>query len=157
MKSKKWRKITLRDPKLRRIRAGIRVLLKLSIQDELEHLRGLQDLYLKKNFTRELTNSEKKRYSFLIKKSTNLSRAWDNSILICIEGWCESKRINNLSGEYATLGEDMVWNPLLKGWICINCYNTKYKSDLQKREFQDLLEQAENEEKKFDDWLKDHS
>ncbi|MFX1323037.1 MAG: hypothetical protein ACFFAQ_15485 [Promethearchaeota archaeon] len=66
----------------------------------------------------------------------------NNSILRCSEGsTCKSRELMPLAQEISTLNKDMVWYPLLKHWICINCYNFYYKSESTKKRLEDFLNQ----------------
>lgn len=47
----------------------------------------------------------------------------------------------------------MVWNPLLKEWICINCYNSYYKTDAQKQHLQDAIRKKKEDDEAFEKWL----
>ena len=66
--------------------------------------------------------------------------AWARSTLRCSEGsMCKNTEITSLSQDMSTLDKDMVWNPLLRHWICIDCYNFYYESDSAKEELENLL------------------
>lgn len=97
---------------------------------------------------------QKERESQLINKSNDLLQALTTSILRCsIGASCISIKENKLSGDIVTLGEDMVWNPLQKKWICINCDNHYYKTEDQKKKLENLLKQGEEEERIFNEWF----
>lgn len=154
MRSQKWKVITLKNPKLRLIRTNLRVILRKSIERELKRLSHLRDLYRKKGLDGKLVPSQERRENELINQSNDLLKTLTHSVLHCGgDATCISFEKNKLSADIATLGEDMVWNPLFKRWNCINCYNYKYKSKDQKRILQDIIRQAEEEEKKFDIWF----
>ena len=154
MKSQKWKVIVIKSPTLRRIRTGLRVLLKEAIYFEFERLGRLRDIYREKRLDGKLVPSQKKREGVIIRKSNDLLQTWTKSILNCAKGSiCKSIRQNELSQGVATLSEDMVWNPLQKRWMCINCYNFYYRTEAQKKYLQDLLKQKEEEERAFDEWF----
>jgi len=130
MRSEKWKEIIIKDSKLRRVRTILRVILRKVIISELNRLTQLDYLYTKKRINNKLTPSQNKRDSQIIKKSNDLLQALTTSILRCsIGASCISIRENKFPGDIGTLGEDMVWNPLQKNWICINCYNHYYKTE----------------------------
>jgi len=154
MRSQKWKVITLKNPKLRLIRTSLRVILSKSINRELVRLGHLRDLYRKKRLDGKFVPSQERRENELINKSSDLLQALTRSVLHCGgDAACISFEKNKLSADIATLGEDMVWNPLLKRWNCINCYNYKYKTKAQKQILQDIIRQGEEEEKRFDIWF----
>lgn len=90
----------------------------------------------------------------LAEKSGNLMQAWSHSILNCSMGSsCISIKRNDLRQEIATLGEDMVWNPVSKRWICLNCYNYHFKTTPQKLILQSIYKEGKEDERAFDEWL----
>ena len=161
MRAQKWKTIIIKDSNLRRVRTSLRVILKEAIRSELKRLGQLEDLYrskrilyIEKGINRRLTLSQRKREITLAEKSDNLMQAWSRSILNCSMGSsCVSIKRNELRQDMATLGEDMVWNPLLKRWICIHCYNHHYRTKAQKLRLQDILKQKDEEDKAFDEWF----
>lgn len=157
MRSEKWRPIILKNPILLRVRCSLRVLLMEAIRYKFEQLSHLEDLYREKHITHKLTPSQWRRKIFLTSQISNLLHAQDRSVLNCAEGsLCKSLEKNELSNNIATLREDMVWNPLLKRWNCIHCYNSYYKTEAQKQHFKKIIEQVEEEEKAFDNWFSQH-
>ena len=161
MRSQKWKNIIIKDSNLRRVRTGLRVIPKEAIRSELRRLGQIENLYrnkrvlyIEKGIDRRLTTSQDKRDNMLIEKSNELLQAWTRSILNCSMGSsCISIKRNELRQDMATLGEDMVWNPLIKRWICIHCYNYHYRTKAQKLRLQDILKQKEEEEEAFEEWF----
>ncbi|MFX0036300.1 MAG: hypothetical protein ACFE9I_11760 [Candidatus Hermodarchaeota archaeon] len=49
----------------------------------------------------------------------------------------------------------MAWNPLLKGWNCIKCYNYYYKTEDQKLKLEHILNMKEEREEAFEKWFSD--
>ena len=127
---------------MRVIRENLRALLKLAFEREIERLNYLEDLYRQKRIDNKQVPSNWKRELFIYDKKNNLIAAKDHSLLRCAEGsTCKSIELRSVSQDMSTLDRDMVWNPLLKHWICINCYNFYYKSDSARRELEDYLRQ----------------
>ena len=161
VRSQKWKAISLKNPVFRRVRTSLRVILKEAIRSELKNLGHLEDLYrnkrigyIKNGINRKLTPSQRRRENMLADKSNRIMQAWSNSILKCSMGSsCISSKRNELRQDMSTLGEDMVWNPLLKRWICIHCYNYHYRTNAQKLILQDFLKQKEEEERVFNEWF----
>jgi len=154
MRSEKWKVISLKNPKIRLIRTNLRVILRKSIEHELKRLSHLRRLYREKRLDGKLVPSQERRENELINKSSDLLQALTHSVLHCGgDATCISFEKNKLSADIATLGEDMVWNPLFKRWVCINCYNYKYKNKAQKQILQDIITQGEEEERRFDIWF----
>lgn len=154
MKSQEWKAIILKNRKLRLVRTSLRILLREEVGAELNRLRRLKTLYTEKRLTNKLTPSQRKRESILIMKDDDLTLVWARSILRCAEGSiCKSIKNSELPSAIATLAKDMVWNTLLKRWICIDCYNHYYRTEAQKRDFKKIIEQVEEEERAFDKWF----
>ena len=153
MRSQKWKAIIIKDSKLRRVRTSLRIILNEAIRSELRHLNKLQYLYIEKRVAKKIIPSQSKRDVYLTKRSNELLQALTESVLNCCEGSrCKSIKENKLSPDIATLGENMVWNPLLKRWNCIKCYNFHYRTIDQKKKLENLLKQGE-EESIFNEWL----
>ncbi|MFX1480949.1 MAG: hypothetical protein ACFFCI_22935 [Promethearchaeota archaeon] len=143
MKSQKWRSIILKNPSLQRIRTNLRVLLKKAVESELHSLLKSKD---------ECTDVFKTKK--LIESINSLTHAWTQSILICSESsMCKSVENNELNSSIATLSKDMVWNPILKGWNCIDCYNSYYKTETQKEILSKAVHQERIKRKKFEEWF----
>ncbi len=124
MKSKKWKIIQLKDPKLIKIRTNLRKLLKEAVRSEHLRLRKLGVLYRIKDDNKKLTPSQWKREIAITQEGDELLSAMSDSLLQCSYGTgCMTFKKNGLSKDLATLSEDMVWNPIRRRWICINCYN----------------------------------
>ncbi len=64
MRSQKWKAVIIKDPKLRRIRTSLRVILREAIHTKLIHLGKLKELYGNK---KKLTPSQENREIMLIK------------------------------------------------------------------------------------------
>lgn len=142
MKSKKWKAIIIKNLRLRIIRENLRTLLKVAITTEIKRLDHLEDLYRQKRITNKQVPSQWKRELSIYDKKESLMTARDHSILRCAEGsTCKSIEIESLAQELSTLDKDMVWNPLLKHWVCIDCYDFYYKSDSAKKELKYFLKQ----------------
>ena len=158
MKSKKWKIVQLKDSKLIKIRTNLRKLLKEAIRSEIKRLGNIRILYRMKSDNKKLTPSQWKREISLIKKGDELLSAWGDSFLICSYGTgCMSYKKNGLRQDLATLNEDMVWNPLQKHWICINCYDEYFKTSEQKNQLQKICEKIEREEEAYEEWFEKNS
>ena len=140
MKTNKWKQIKIKDLKLRIIRENLRRLLELAVEAEVNRLGRLEDLYRQKRIENKQVPSHWKRELSISDKGEKIMNAWGHSILRCSEGsMCKNSEITSLSQDISTLDKDMVWNPLLKHWICIDCYNFYYKSESAKEELEDFL------------------
>ncbi|TKJ23969.1 MAG: hypothetical protein CEE43_02055 [Promethearchaeota archaeon Loki_b32] len=154
MRSEKWKVLVLKTSKLRRVRTSLKLVLRKAVHEELKDLNHLRDLYRKKQLNGTNIPSQAKREDSLIKETNELLQALSCSTLKCHGGiTCKSIEMSKLSHDIATLGEDMVWNPLLKEWICINCYNFYYKTDAQKQHLQDAIRKKKEDDKTFEKWL----
>ncbi|KKK66886.1 hypothetical protein LCGC14_2959580 [marine sediment metagenome] len=137
MKSKKSRKIILKDPKLRKIRSSSRRIIKLAYLDYSEKLLLQQYLYLEKG---RLTPSQEKRYTRLSREKDTLDQAFTRSICTCFrEAAClsyqEAVEISIIEPSDRPIDLDMVWVPGGKhdaieeywvpnggAWFCLKCY-----------------------------------
>ncbi len=141
MKSDKWKAIIIKDAQLRKIRKNLRVLLKSAIDIEISRLRGLENLYRKKRISSNLTPSQWKREITLSRMSNRLDQARYRSILQCTFGsMCISPEAKRMHSGIASLNKDMVWSPLEKAWICIDCYNYYYGTEAKRQWFKQHLE-----------------
>ena len=140
MKSKKWKIVRLKNPKLIKIRANLRKLLAAAIHAEIKRL-GKNSI-----------NSQRKNTA-LSKKKNELLYAWGKSLLKCSYGPCMTFKKKQTD----TLNEDMVWNPLQKHWICINCYNHHFKTDKQKEFLRKVVEKTASENKAYEEWFAKNS
>ncbi|KKN24023.1 hypothetical protein LCGC14_0899060 [marine sediment metagenome] len=155
MKAKKWKSVVLKNARVRQIRTNFRVVLNLTIHAELKRLSRLKELYYDKRISRALTPSQRKREIDLSDATADLLTAISHSPLRCYEASrCLSLESSELSSVYATLASDMVWNPLTKSWICIDCYNYYYGTEEKKQVIRDIFEKIKQEEKSFDEWFK---
>ncbi len=145
MKTNKWKIAHLKDLRLRIIRENLRTLLVFAIREKVKHLSHLENLYRQKRIYDKQVPSQWKRESNICDMGQQLMDAWSHSILRCSEGSsCKSSSgLRLLTSEISTLDKDMVWNPLNKHWICIDCYNFYYKSESAKRELENFLRQLE--------------
>ena len=145
MKTDKWKIVINKNPNLRRLRKNLRTVIKLAVYDERRHLRHIRRLYLEK--IPNLTPSQKKRNNNLLRLSNELSEAYDQSILRCLCGaYCLSRQKEGFDINKC-LDLDMVWNPLDRAWICINCYNFYFGSEETKEAYKEFLlrEKAQDE------------
>lgn len=144
MKSKRWRPIIIKDIRLRLVRENLRTLIKLAVDTEIKRLDYLEDLYRQRHINHRQTPSQWNRELSIYDKKESVMASLNNSILRCSEGsTCKSGELIPLTQEISTLDKDMVWNPLLKHWICINCYNFYYKSESAKKRLEDFLNQKD--------------
>ena len=132
MKSNKWRKVIIKDQKLRQLRKNMRTILTLALRAE---VRRVLDLKRSEKYNEGIS-------------STALMNARHYSILLCSSGTpCYSAYAADKSFYTTSLDVDMVWNPIDKEWICINCYNELFGTDELKKGYQDYID----EERRIDD------
>ncbi|MBO1225616.1 MAG: hypothetical protein JYX80_14430 [Candidatus Scalindua sediminis] len=149
MKTKKWKPIVLKNHRVRQARTNLRVILKLAVRAEFKRLSRLKELYYTKRTSDKLTPSQWKRECMLSDMKGDLLTAFDHSPLRCYEASrCLSQESSELTLDYATLAIDMVWNPLTKSWICIDCYNYYYGTEEKKQIIRDIFEKIKQEEEK---------
>ena len=127
MKSKKPRLIVLKDPKLRKIRENLRIILKLAYYNERERLRNLAHLYIEKNIRKGLTPSQQKRNSELVRKNNKLMTAFQGSILTCSLGaacssYEEAFENGIIDPNERPIDLDMGWLPQYGAWYCKKDY-----------------------------------
>jgi len=97
---KKKRTISITNPKLRVIRNTLReIISRASDSIERELIQERDNLCLEK---------DEERIRFLSDKIDKLSYVWKNSICVCPV--CGSRT------------SDMTFNPHLKAWFCVDCY-----------------------------------
>ena len=100
----------------------------MSVLHRDHYLRHLEILYIIKRLSGKQTLSQWRRELYIQSERERLSKAYNRSILQCSEGsTCVSKIVRPFAQDTTTLDKDMVWNPFLKVWICIDCYNYYYK------------------------------
>lgn len=107
---KKKRTISINDPKLRKIRDNLRVLLSKAASTEWRKYfdeRHKLHMDLNGNY-RNLSNSKKPRAAELTKKMREIHKFEEISIIQCPV----CKRID----------QSMTFNPELKQWFCTKCY-----------------------------------
>jgi len=142
MRLKRWRPIIIKDIRLRVIRENLRTLMRLAVDAEIKRLDYLEDLYRQKRINHKQTPSQWLRELFIYDKKDSIMTALDSSILRCSEGsTCKSREVMPLAQDISTLDKDMVWNPLLRHWICIDCFNFYYKSESARNELEEFLKQ----------------
>ena len=142
MRLKRWRPIIIKDIRLGVIRENLRVLINLAVDAEIKRLDYLEELYRRKRINHRQTPSQWKRELFIYDKKESIITTLHSSILRCSEGsTCKSRELISLTQDLSTLDKDMVWNPLLKHWVCIDCYNFYYKSESAKRRLEQFLNQ----------------
>ena len=138
MKSKKIRKVILKAPELRRVRDNLRIILKLTINEELTRLQKLRILYRNKNY---LTPSQQKRRSQLSREWNKLYHRFNKSTLQCSNGaGCISldKAIEEgLDPKDRPTDLDLVWVPWLERWVCTNCFETFRYDEMTHEDFDD--------------------
>lgn len=135
MKTDKWKAIVIKDAQLRRIRKNLRTLLKLAIDKEVARLRELKHLYWDKD---GLTPSQRRREVSIDRAVNKFLRLKGRSMLNCSEGsLCMSRERDP---DISDLDKDMVWNPLLKKWVCVECYNFYYGTEAKRQWFKQHLE-----------------
>ncbi len=128
MKSKKIRKVILKTPSLRRARNNLRIILKLTVKEELRRLDKLYSLY---RFKKMLTPSQQKRRSQLGKEWKSLDGAYYKSTLRCgCGGGCTAPqdRLTDL---------DLVWIPWFRRWVCIECFEVCRFDEMTHEDFDD--------------------
>ncbi len=153
MKSKNWRPIVLKNPKLRQIRTNLRIVLNLAVEEKSDKLFRLTQIYYEKCRTQGLTRSQQRRYEQIRKTRNRLDPAYGKSILRCnwpddcatsnpdekpkvkIDMDAEVVRLqsiidgtitrkNLLSSIYIKiLEQDMVWNPIDRDYQYWMCIN----------------------------------
>ena len=127
MKSKKPRLIILKDPRLRKIRTNLRIILKIAYLDESERLDRLSDLYIEKDVQKGLTPSQQRRETQLDRKDNELYHTYIKSILQCSLGAaCSSYRraVENgtIEPTERPIDLDMGWLPQYSSWFCKKDY-----------------------------------
>jgi len=127
VKSKKWKVIYIKRPQLRQLRTNLRTILKLAIEDYLNKLSSIEDLYRRKRNEIKFTPSQWKREIQLSRMGNDLLSAYCKSILNCSCGTpCESARLTGKPPHVISLEVDMGWVPPLKHWICAKCHERDY-------------------------------
>ncbi len=119
---KKKRIISIRDPKLKKIRDNLRLLLLKwkrvewnQSHDEYEELR-----FDKNDHPIDLTGDERKRVDVLLQRMRILDEASRKSLCKCTKCLVTDK--------------DMVYNPPYQGWFCVECYNDLHEYYKDKEE-----------------------
>jgi len=134
MHSSQIKQIILKSKKSREIRKGLREILNLAYNDEINRLHSLLKLYQNKriHFMGNLTPSQKKRESKLHKIYEDLYHIYHKSILRCSSGaFCvsyrEIKEKVSINSPKRQIDLDMVWVPHYQAWYCTKCFDTFLK------------------------------
>ena len=137
MKLKKWKPVVIKNPYLRNLRKNLRIILDLAVSTRLYHFIDLAE-----------------QQGTLSPEVGELSAAQGKSLLKCSSGTlCMSLRGANNSVRFATLDEDMVWNPIAKDWECISCYNYYFGSESVRNKYEQKMKKIKEKEQKIDDDL----
>ncbi|MEE9377812.1 MAG: hypothetical protein V3V33_07220 [Candidatus Lokiarchaeia archaeon] len=157
MKSKKPRRIVLKNPKLRKIRSSLREILRLAYYDYSEKLLDLRGLYNDKNMQKGLTPSQDKRHTVLIREKAALDQAFAKSICICFNGaachsYQEAVKDGAIEPSERPIDLDMVWvpepepgtigeywTPTGGAWFCLKCHEVVREIDFDDFEYLDYL------------------
>ena len=138
MKSKKIHKIVLKNPRLRRIRNNLRIMLKLAIEKELNRLDQLKGLYVFKN---KLTNSQKKRRSQIWGEWNRLYHRYQRSTLVCGMGAActalDEAIKHGFNPQDRPTDLDLVWVPWLRNWYCVDCFEDAKLGEMTHEDFDD--------------------
>lgn len=138
MKGDKWKIIIIKGTKLRLLRKNLRTVIKLALDDKRKLLLQLDRIYTEKRIKKGLTPSQQNRYRIISIQNRDLRLAYDSSILRCfMGGGCMSRKDESYIDK--SLNEDMVWNPLDKAWICVNCYVYYFITDKKKKNYEKFL------------------
>lgn len=156
MRSMKWKVIIIKDSHLRKIRRVLRTLVKLAIHTQFEYLRKLRSLHRNRRILGKQTPSQWKREVALSRMIDDLLQVKTNSILRCSMGSaCKSPEAKQLPHDVASLDKDMIWNPLSKNWVCIDCYNVHFGTQQQKELLQKVIKDRKAEEEEITKMLND--
>ena len=141
MRSKKVRKVILKTQKMKRVRNNLRVILKLTMKDELNRLRDLRGLYLHKDIKSGLTLSQQKRYDYVGGKYRTLYHRFLESTLQCGSGsacysFQEAKK-HGFNPQDRPTDLDLVWVPWLENWFCIKCFALNRLGEMTHEDFGD--------------------
>lgn len=138
MKGDKWKIIIVKSTKLRLLRKNLRTVIKLALDHKRKLLLQLERIYTEKRIKKGLTPSQQNRERAISILSRDLRLAYEGSMLRCfLAGGCMSQK--NESYIEKSLDVDMVWNPLDKAWICINCYVYYFITDKKKKDYEKFL------------------
>jgi len=120
MKSKKIRKVILKTPWARRLRLNLRIVLNLTIRQELIRLSNLD----------------------MRREWRVLERQYNKSILQCgmpphlCESYQELKK-RGIDLQDRPILHDLVWVPWLEDWFCFSCYIVNRFSEMTHADFDD--------------------
>jgi len=126
---------------MRQIRNNLRILLKLTIKDELNRLAKIKRLYRHKEKENGLTLSQDKRHSHVIKQYRALSERYNHSTLQCGSGaacysFQDAKR-QGFNPKDRPTDFDAIWVPWLEGWFCLKCFVLKRQGEMTHEDFDD--------------------
>lgn len=105
---KKKRTISITNPKLRRFRDSLRGIVSKVVIEEIGNTIKQKGEIIKELQQNSENNILYKKKLELINKRDKLDTAWKNSICVCPV--CGSRT------------SDMTFNPHLKAWFCVDCY-----------------------------------
>ena len=105
---KKKRTISITNPRLKIIRDALREIISITTIAKLERIiqnnTRISEVYVNSDYSQEWGMKVKE----LSNKRDKLDTAWKNSICVCPT--CGSRT------------SDMTFNPYLKAWFCVDCY-----------------------------------
>ena len=153
MRTKKWKVIRVKGSRLRQLRTSLRTILELAINDKLERLGQLWNLYIGR--FPNLVPSQSKREVSLITIKRQISDTYSNSLLRCSSAiGCISRKTRREQGlTFNILGEDMGWVPSVGRWVCAECHDFYYGSE----EIRKGLEKEFNNLNTYEDFASKHS
>ncbi|KKK50844.1 hypothetical protein LCGC14_3120950 [marine sediment metagenome] len=109
----KKRTISIKDPRLQRIRNSLRYIILEAATEEISRMMNERREIVKKLQNNSENKGLYEKKLELIDKIDKLRTAWDKSICVC--PICGS-RVN-----------DMTFNPASKSWYCVKCYQEHHE------------------------------
>lgn len=138
MKSKKIHKIVLKNQKLKHVRNNLRIILKLTVKEELSRLSKLKELYFKKD---KLSPSQRRRRGQLSRQYNNLYHCFIKSTLQCNSGAAcisfQKAKKKGFNPKDRPTDLDLVWVPWLEKWFCVECFETFGQGKMTHDDFDD--------------------
>ncbi len=116
-----FKKIIITQPKLRKIRTNFRIIILLAVNNKLNYLNLLKQLYHDKKV---LTPSQQKRFVSLKQQYSQLALAKTSSILTCDGSKCDLH--DDLQHGRHLLDFNVIYNPWEQKWQCTNCFEGEY-------------------------------
>ncbi len=116
-----FKKIIINNQKLRNIRTNFRIIILLAVNNKLDYLNHLRQLYHNKKF---LTKSQQKRFNSLKQEYSQLSSAKNSSILTCNGSNCDLH--DDFQHGRHPLDFNVIYIPWEQNWQCINCFERQY-------------------------------